>query len=155
MTELEGPKADPIDYAFFQRTAPEALAALAALGKAVDEAGLEKALTELVKLRVSQINGCAFCVAFHLNIARRIGVENPKLDLVSVWRDSAVFSAREREALGWAEALTTMAAQGAPSPEPSAEFSPREVLRLTVAIAHINAWNRIAGGLHFAPPALH
>lgn len=155
MTEPEGTKADPIDYVFFQRTAPEAHAALMALGKAVDEAGLEKTLTELVKLRVSQINACAFCVAFHLNIARRIGVESPKLDLVSVWRDSAVFSARERAALCWAEALTSMAAQGAPPHEPSTEFSPREVLMLTIAIAHINAWNRIAGGLHFAPPALH
>ena len=154
MSELEHPEGEPIDYAFFQRTAPDAYGALMALGKAVDDAGLEKTLTELVKLRVSQINGCAFCVAFHLNIARRIGVDSHKLDLVSVWRHSPVFSGRERAALSWAEALTSMAGEHAPAREGSGEFSSREILMLTIAVAHINAWNRIAGGLHFAPPTL-
>jgi AhpD family alkylhydroperoxidase len=88
-----------ISYETFQATATAARSALTALGKAVDEAGLDKALTELVKLRVSQINGCAFCTQFHLTTARQAGGDAAKLDLVAVWRDAGVFSARERAAL--------------------------------------------------------
>jgi AhpD family alkylhydroperoxidase len=75
-----------MDYAAFTETAGGAAAALQALGKAVDASGLDKTLTELVKLRASQINGCAFCVQFHLNLARKLGVAPVKLDLAAVWR---------------------------------------------------------------------
>lgn len=143
-------------YERFQTIAPAALAALLAMGKAVDESGLEKALTELVKIRVSQINGCAFCIQFHLQIARRMGIDAVKLDLVAAWRDAGIYSCRELAALEWAEQVTEMPDH---HPDESAysalneHFSADEILNLTVAIANINAWNRIAGALHFPPPA--
>jgi AhpD family alkylhydroperoxidase len=114
-------------------------------------------LTELVKLRVSQINGCAFCLQFHVNVARKVGVDAAKLDLVAAWRDAGAFSVREMAALTWAEQLTAMA--GSPVPEDAfaalrEHFSENEATFLTVSIATINAWNRVAGGLRFAPPIL-
>ncbi len=76
------------------------------------DSGLDKALTELIKIRASQINGCAFCVQFHLNLARKAGVPQTKLDLVAVWRDAGVFTAREMAALAWTEALTQVTTGG-------------------------------------------
>lgn len=143
-------------YEQFQKIAPAARDALLAMGKAVDESGLEKALTELVKIRVSQINGCAFCIQLHFQIARRIGIDASKLDLVSAWRDAGVYSARELAALGWAEQVTRLADHHSNDGAYAAlhdHFSAEEILNLTVAIANINAWNRIAGTLHFPPPA--
>jgi AhpD family alkylhydroperoxidase len=146
-----------VEYRHFNAVAPGVGAALRALGQAVDESGLEKPLTELVKLRASQLNGCAFCVQLHLNVARQLGVDARKLDLVAVWRDAGVFGARERAALAWAEALTRLGgAEGAPDDlfeQVLAHFSVPEAVNLTAAIANINAWNRIAVGLRFAPPA--
>lgn len=139
----------------FERMVPEVPTALRALGKAVDDSGLDKALTELLKLRVSQLNGCAYCVQFHLDIARRLGVDAPKLDLVAAWRDAGVFSARERAALAWAEALTRMARAhvcDAVYTEVQHQFTIGEIAALTTAVATINAWNRIAGGLRFVSP---
>lgn len=149
---------DDADFSYdgFRAAVPAAHSALLALGKAVDEAGLDKRLSEIVKIRVSQINGCAFCVGFHLDAARRLGLADHILDVIAVWRDSPVFTPRERVALAWAEQLTRMADGSAPGPAaapPRAVFSRDETLVLTVAIANINAWNRIAGGLHFAPLA--
>lgn len=143
-----------ITYTRFNEIAASARSALLALGKAADDAGLDKGLSEIVKVRVSQINGCAFCLAFHLDIARKLGVPAQKLDLVAVWREAGVFTAREQAALAWAEALTR-------SSEPAdhdalyarvlAHFTETEAVFLTVAIGTINQWNRIAGGLGFAP----
>jgi AhpD family alkylhydroperoxidase len=142
-------------YEMFRELAPAAYAALLALGKAVDEAGLDKRLTELVKLRVSQINGCAFCAQLHLNVARKAGVDETRLGLAAVWREAGVFSPREQAALAWAEQLTAMADVPVP-PDAFARlrehFSEAEATFLTVSIATINAWNRIAGALRFAPP---
>lgn len=149
------PHASGISYEQFEAIAPGARAALQAMGKAVDDSGLEKTLTELIKLRVSQINGCAFCIQFHLNLARRLGVAAPKLDLVAAWRDAGVFSPRELAALGWAEHVTKLE-DGEATEQLRASlrdhFSETEIIHLTVATANINAWNRIAGTLHFAPP---
>ncbi len=139
----------------FARTAPAAYNALLALGKAVDDSGLEKGLTELVKLRASQINGCAYCLQLHLNIARKLGLPGAKIDLVAVWREAGVFTDREMAALAWAEALTERAAQGASDEDYATllqHFSDSEAMFLTVSIGAINAWNRIAGALRFAPP---
>lgn len=144
-----------IDRGTFDRIAPTAAAALGALGQVVGDSGLDKTLIELIKLRASQINGCAFCIQYHLNVARRLGVPSVKLDLVAAWRETGVFSAREHAALAWAEALTLMAGPGV-SDEVYAElqeqFSESEITFLTVAVSSINAWNRIAGALRFAPP---
>ena len=143
-----------LTYADFGRDHPEAVAALLALGKATDASGIEKSLTELVKLRVSQINGCAFCAELHLRVARRNGVDGARLDLLPVWREAAVYSARERAALGWAEhvTLTPAAAPGdGLRAALDSAFGEGELVALTIAIANVNAWNRIAGALHFPP----
>lgn len=144
-----------MSYEEFTRAAAPVQDALLALGKAVDDSGLDKAFTELVKLRASQINGCSFCLQLHLNIARKLGVPREKLDLIGVWRETDVFSPRERAALAWTEALTELngeearAAAGAALPE---HFTQGEILFLTITIGTINQWNRIAIGLSFPPP---
>jgi AhpD family alkylhydroperoxidase len=149
-----------MDQATYEGVAANTVAALAAFGRAVDDSGLDKPLTELLKIRVSQINGCAFCLQYHLNLARKFGVPAVKIDLVATWREAGVHSTRERAALAWAESLTRMATQTVDDAVHAAlmeHFSTREVAHLTAAIANINAWNRIAGALQFAPliPAGH
>jgi AhpD family alkylhydroperoxidase len=144
-----------LEWEDFRRIAPEANAALLALGKATAESGLGKDLLELVKLRASQINGCAFCTQLHLNVARQAGVAAEKLDLLAVWREAGVFSPREQAALAWTETLTDIARQGAPDEAYAAlrqSFDENEAVFLTVAVATINTWNRIAGPLRFSPP---
>lgn len=142
-------------YETFTQTAAAAYAALRALGACVDDSGLEKSLTELVKLRVSQINGCAFCIQFHLNIARGAGIAAEKLDLVAAWREAGVFTAREMAALSWAETLTAMDNDAASDADYAAlleQFTQSEAMFLTIAVGTINQWNRIAVGLRFSPP---
>jgi len=144
-----------MDWAPFEQAAPAVLAALRALGQAVDDSGLEKPLTELIKVRASQINGCAFCLQYHLNLARRLPLGQSKLDLLPVWHEVGIYSARERAALAWTEALTRMAQTAIPDAlhdAVRAEFSAAELAFLTSAVAAINAWNRIAGALQFSPP---
>jgi len=142
-------------FAGFTAAAPDAYASLGGLTRAVDASGLDKGLTELVKVRVSQINGCAFCLQFHLTLARKSGVDGRKLDLVAAWRDAGIFSPREEAALAWAEALTRLGPHAAAPADWTAVrevFSEPEAMFLTVAIATINAWNRIGVGLAFTPP---
>jgi len=144
-----------LTYEAFTKMAPAAHAALTALGKAVDESGIEKELTELVKLRASQLNGCAFCVQFHLNAARRFGIASEKLDLVAAWPDAGVFTPREMAALAWTEALTAMGPESTSDQAYAAllrQFNETEAVFLTVAIGTINQWNRIAVALRFPPP---
>jgi AhpD family alkylhydroperoxidase len=102
-----------ISYEEFSKIAAPVQDALLALGKIADDAGLDKVLTELVKLRASQINGCAFCLQLHLNVARKLGVPTKKLDPVGVWPETDVFSPREMAALEWTEALTALTDHGA------------------------------------------
>jgi AhpD family alkylhydroperoxidase len=143
-----------IDFPQFKAIAPAVYAGLAAVTQAINASGLAKDLAELLKIRASQINGCSFCCQFHLTQARAVHVPQPKLDLVAVWRDTPIFSARERAALAWTEALTKMADA---EPDESVyktlqtEFSENEIAHLTSAIGLINAWNRIAAGLLFTP----
>lgn len=149
------PSNQQYDYRAFEQAAPGVATALKMLGQAVDASGLDKQLTELLKLRASQLNACAFCLQFHLNIARKIGLPQSKVDLLATWRDAGVFTARERAALAWTEALTLMARQpvaDALQAELAAEFSASEILFLTATVGAINAWNRIAGALRFPPP---
>lgn len=144
-----------MEFAEFEKTAPQARAALTALSKAVSDSGFDKALTELIKIRASQVNGCAFCVQFHLNFARKFDVPQTKLDLVAVWRDAGVFTSREMAALAWTEALTHVTPSGVTDEDFYAarkEFSETELVFLTAAIASINAWNRIAMAFRFLPP---
>lgn len=153
MNRFSPPKDLTFSYADFQKEAPAAHAALLAMSKSVDESGLEKTLTELAKIRISQMNGCGFCTELHLKAARHNGVSEGKLDLLPVWRDSGGYSERERAGLFWAEHVTQFPT--APLPEADlaaikAVFSDSEIVQLTIAIANINAWNRIAGALHFS-----
>ena len=144
-----------MEYAGFNQTAPGAIAALSALSKAVSDSGLDKTLTELIKIRASQINGCAFCVQYHLHAAHKLSLSETKLDLLAVWREADVFTARERAALAWTEALTHVTPNGITDDsyqDASKEFTGSELAFLTAAIASINAWNRIAMAYRFTPP---
>jgi AhpD family alkylhydroperoxidase len=148
------PHADRLTYPGFAKAAPASHAALIALGKSVEESGLEKTLTELVKLRASQINGCAFCLQYHLDIARKLGVPAEKLDLVAAWREAGVFSPREMAALAWTETLTEMTADVTSDQAYAAlllHFTETEAMYLTVAVGTINQWNRIAVAMRFPP----
>lgn len=140
------------DYSSYEKSAPAVVAALIALGKAIDNSGLDKGLTELVKIRVSQMNKCDFCLQLHFTIANKIGLSKEKMESVSKWRDFDFFSDRERAALDWSEALTLMAQQAVSSilyDQLIKQFTESEIAFLTAAIGNINAWNRIAGGLRF------
>ena len=144
-----------IAYDTFQKTAPSAQAALLAMGKAADDSGLDKKLIELVKLRVSQINNCAFCLQIHLNVARKLGVAQEKLDLVATWHEAGIFSEQEGAALAWAETLTRLADRSVSDEAYDAarrHFSEEQIIFLSVAIGTINAWNRLGAAFRFAPP---
>jgi AhpD family alkylhydroperoxidase len=144
-----------MEYTGFTQVAPAVVAALTAISKAVSDSGLDKSLTELIKIRASQINGCAFCVQYHLNAARKLNLSETKLGLVAVWREANIFTAKERAALAWTEALTRVTSNGITDEsyqDASKEFAESELAFLTAAIASINAWNRIAMAYHFTPP---
>ncbi|MFY0311448.1 carboxymuconolactone decarboxylase family protein [Leisingera sp. D0M16] len=120
------------------------------------DSGLEHSLVELVKLRASQINGCAFCIHMHSHDLRAHGESEDRMQLLNAWRESSLYSDRERAALAWAEALTRVEATGAPDADYAAVaqlFSPREQVVLTLLISAINAWNRIAIGFRTPHPA--
>lgn len=138
----------------YYKVAPDVAKALRALGSAVEAFGLDKGMLELMKLRASQINGCGYCVQYHLNAARQLEVPQTKLDLVIVWREAGIFDARECAALAWTEALTARLAEAVPDTlwaEVTTVFSESEIAFLTAAVANINAWNRIGVALRFSP----
>jgi AhpD family alkylhydroperoxidase len=120
-------------------------------------AALEPALSELVQIRVSQINGCAHCLNLHLAEAREKGESDRRLFLVSAWREAPCYTARERAALGWAEALTRLpegADHAAAYEELAAHFSEEERVKLTILVNIISGWNRLAVGFGvFTEPA--
>lgn len=142
-----------ISRAAFRKLAPEIATHLAGLGEVVANSSLDPSLVELVKIRVSQINGCAFCIQYHLTAARALKVAREKLDLVVTWEDAPVFSDRERAALAWAEALTDVGLGVSEDDfdDVRAFFSEGELAHLSAAIATVNAWNRIAIGFRFTP----
>jgi AhpD family alkylhydroperoxidase len=127
---------------------------LVALGAAAEAAGLDKRLIELVKLRASQINGCAYCLHMHAADARKLGESQERLDVLAAWREAGCFSAREEAALAWTEALTLIAkhaGQDEAYDALAANFSEAEIAGLTAAILAINGWNRLAIGFHMQP----
>ena len=139
------------------KAAPEPIKAMMALEASFANSGLDHNLLELVKLRSSQINGCAYCIHMHVTDLRRHGESDMRLHLLSAWRESSFFSPRERAALGWTEALTRVADDGA-SDEAydalAAQFSEEERVQLTFAIGAINVWNRLQVGFRVAHPPL-
>ncbi len=138
------------------KAAPDAYKAAAALDTHIfKEGGLEANVIHLVKIRASQINGCAYCVDMHVKEARRHGFGEQWMHMISVWRESPVFSDKERAVLGWTEALTLLAETRAPDADfeaMRAHFSDEEIGKITVAIGTINVWNRIAVGLRTLHP---
>ncbi|MDB5620284.1 carboxymuconolactone decarboxylase family protein [Tardiphaga sp.] len=143
------------EYKDFKALTPELESMVRALGAAASQFGIDKQLLELVKIRASQINGCAFCVQFHIIAAQGIGVPAEKLDQLVVWREAPVFSAQERAALAWTEALT-LVSQGVSDDvyaEASAAFSEKELMYLSSAIAGINVWNRFGAAFRWTPPS--
>lgn len=140
-----------------KRVLPEARAALLGLDTVARKSSLEPALLELVRVRASQINGCAFCIDLHTREALARGEDERRLHLVAAWRHATCFSLRERAALAWCEALTLLPQTGAPDEdyEPlESLFSQHEIVALTVAVCAINGWNRLAVGTRMtAPPA--
>ena len=143
------------EYGDFQQLAPDAYESVLAFGGLAAKAGLEKPLLELIKLRASQINGCAFCVQHHILLAEKVGVPADKLNLLVVWREAPQFSERERAALAWAEALTLITAGVSDDvyEQARAEFSDEALMYLTSAIASINVWNRFGVAYRWTPPA--
>ena len=131
----------------FYRANPLAIKALLALEERIARSGLEKPLVELVRLRASQINGCAYCVDLHTADARKAGETDRRLATVVVWRETPFFTDRERAAFEWTEALTLITQQHAPDAVWEAvkpHFSEAELVDLTLLINAINSWNRFA-----------
>jgi AhpD family alkylhydroperoxidase len=139
-----------INYA---TAAPGAIQALFGVGKYLHTEKFDPKLKALVDLRVSQINGCAFCLNMHTQEARALGETQQRLDCLSAWRETEFFSEREQAALTWAETLTLIATEHAPADiydSVSKQFSEKEMVDLTLAIVTINAWNRF--GIGFQSP---
>ena len=140
-----------IDY---NKVAPDAVKALLPLEGYVQKSSLEKTLLELVKLRASQINGCAYCVDIHTQDARKQGESERRLHAVAVWKHSPLFTERERAALAWTEAITLISESEAPDAiynEVIKSFNEKETVDLTIAIIAINSWNRLAVGFQKLP----
>lgn len=143
------PRMDPF------KTAPDLMKAMMKLDATVRDSGLDKSLIEMVNTRASQINGCAFCLHMHTRDTRAAGETEERLCLLNAWRESSLYSARERAALAWTEALTLVAQTHAPDSafdEVSMQFDSVELVKLTLLITAINAWNRIAIGFHMPHP---
>jgi AhpD family alkylhydroperoxidase len=133
-----------IDY---RKYAPEALKAMFALEKYVEESGLELALVHLMKMRASQINGCAYCIDMHSIDARAAGESEQRLYALDAWRETPFFSDRERAALAWTEAITRVSETHVPDEvfeEVKKYFSEKEIIDLTIVATTINMWNRLA-----------
>ncbi|HEX3438557.1 MAG TPA: carboxymuconolactone decarboxylase family protein [Pseudacidobacterium sp.] len=131
----------------YPKAFPEAYQGMLHLEAIIRRSGLDPALYELVKIRASQLNGCAFCLDMHTKDARAHGETEQRIYALSAWREAPFFTERERAALGWTEAVTNIQ-QGHASEEVYAQtrlqFSEEEIVKLTYAITQINSWNRIA-----------
>ncbi|HTN97757.1 MAG TPA: carboxymuconolactone decarboxylase family protein [Nordella sp.] len=141
----------------YMKAAPDGLAAIRRVRDYVAKSGLPQSLIDLVNLRVSQINGCAYCIDMHSRDLLKAGLEVEKLVLVPAWREGGkLFDAREKAALAWAETVTRVADTGIPDADyeaAAAEFSTKELTDLTIVIGLMNLYNRIAIGFRSTPEA--
>lgn len=138
------------------KAAPDAYKALVALETAIKASTLEPGLIELVKMRASQINGCAYCLHMHSSDARKAGESEMRLYLLNAWRESSLYTPRERAALAWTDSLTLIAQTGAPDEDweqVKTQFNQTELVNLTLLIGAINAWNRLAIGARMQHPS--
>jgi AhpD family alkylhydroperoxidase len=136
------------------KISPAVYQAVAALQSYVDKSGLDPTLRELIKIRASQINGCAFCLAMHTRDARKLGETEERTHLLNAWREAPIYSERERAALGWIEAITLVAQGHVPDEAFEAvrlQFSEKEIVDLTAAAVAINNWNRIGIAFRVSP----
>jgi AhpD family alkylhydroperoxidase len=139
----------------YVKASPATYQALLALQETVEKSGLEKPLLELIKIRASQINKCAYCLYMHTHDARKGGESEERIYLLGAWRESPLYTERERAALAWTEALTLLPETGAPDDvyaQVSAQFSEPEIASLTLAIGTINLWNRFGVGFRLVHP---
>lgn len=129
--------------------------AIASMAKAKNNmSSIDAKLRAIIEVRVSQINGCAYCVDLHTTQAREAGETQQRLDCITVWQECPFFDGREKSAFAWAEAVTAVADIGAPKPlfdALSAHFSEKQIVDLTLIIAQMNAWNRVAIGFGHLP----
>lgn len=138
----------------YETVSPESLKGMLELEKYVANSGLEKSLYELVKLRASQINGCAYCIDMHAKDARKAGETEQRLYALSAWRETPFFTERERVSLEWTEAMTLISENeisDALYESVTKQFSEKEHVALTMAIVAINGWNRLAIGFRKEP----
>lgn len=136
------------------KAAPDAYKAMIALENAVTGSGLEPSLLELIRIRSSQLNGCAFCLDMHTADARKHGESERRIYTLSAWRETPFFSERERAALAWTEALTQLAGHEVSEAlydSVKAHFGDKEMVDLTLAVNAINSWNRIGVGFGLQP----
>ena len=120
----------------------------------VQALGLEHSLMELVKIRASQINGCAVCLDMHAKAARKAGETEERILMLNAWRETPLYTPRERAALAWTESLTRLSESGAPDDvyeEMAFEFNSEEQVKLTLLIGLINTFNRLGAGFHIPP----
>ncbi len=139
-----------------KKVAPEGHKAFGPIYQYIASSSLDRALVDLVFLRVSQINGCAYCVDLHWRDMLKAGTDARKINSLVTWREAPFFSARERAALVWTESLTRIADTGAPDNDYAAvkiEFTEKEIADLTIVIALMNAMNRIGVGTRMQVPA--
>lgn len=139
----------------YRSAAPDLLKSVLALNRAVDGCGLERSLLHLVKLRASQINGCSFCVDMHSREAREDGESEQRLYLAAAWRESPLFTGRERAALAWTETVTKISEGGVPEALYATardHFSEEDLAKLTIAVGMINVWNRLCVSFHVIHP---
>lgn len=137
------------------QAAPEGTEAMMGVEAAIEKSGIEHSLLELVRMRASQINGCAFCIYMHSKDAVAHGEREIRLQMLDAWRESSLYSDRERAALNWTESLTRVAKTHAPDADYAMlreQFSDSEIAWLTLLIGAINLWNRVQIGLRAAHP---
>lgn len=135
---------------------PAAFTAMVGLEKFLDGASLDKNLKELVKIRASQLNRCAFCLHIHATDARKLGEAEVRIYMLNAWRETTYFTPQERAALALTEAVTLVASNGVPDDvyeEAARHFSEQEITELLMAVITINCWNRIAITTGLTPPA--
>ena len=137
-----------------KKVSPDLFKAMLGLEKYVQSSGLEQKLRDLVKIRASQINGCAYCIVMHTNDARKHGESDEWMHLLNAWREAPIYSARERAVLAWTEAVTKISDRHVPDDvydEARRHFSEKELVDLTAAVIAINGWNRAAIAFRVTP----
>ena len=141
----------------YRAAAPAAYAAVSGVERYIRSCGLEKSLIELVNMRASQINGCAYCLDMHSKTLRKGGETEQRIYLLNAWHESPLYSPRERSALAWTEALTLISETHAPDEvyeEMRQHFDEKEIVDLTTLVGMINLWNRLAISLRYEHPTV-